>query len=178
MSLELVRDYVNTLDVESGTDAIETPAGLVEWLSARRLCGSRARAGARDVREAVAMREALRTLLIANNEPGVETAASAAVLDRAARRAGVAIRFGADGRASLRSAAGGVRGALGGVLAAAAAATASDDWLRLKACRAGNCRWAFIDQARNRSRAWCSMDVCGNRRKAQRYRERHVVHAT
>ena len=36
---------------------------------------------------------------------------------------------------------------------------------RMKICP--NCEWLFIDQSRNRSRAWCDMAVCGNRAKAR-----------
>jgi predicted RNA-binding Zn ribbon-like protein len=50
---------------------------------------------------------------------------------------------------------------------------AGESWERLKACRAEDCRWAFLDDAKNHSRAWCSMKVCGNRAKARAYRERH-----
>jgi predicted RNA-binding Zn ribbon-like protein len=42
----------------------------------------------------------------------------------------------------------------------------------MKACRAEDCRWAFYDRSRNRSRAWCSMRECGNRAKARSYRAR------
>jgi predicted RNA-binding Zn ribbon-like protein len=41
---------------------------------------------------------------------------------------------------------------------------------RLKACR--NCHWAFYDYSPNRSAAWCSMQLCGNRRKVRDYRRR------
>jgi predicted RNA-binding Zn ribbon-like protein len=60
------------------------------------------------------------------------------------------------------------------VLAAAAEAMADGSWQRLKACRSDTCRWAFVDNARNRSRQWCSMSVCGNRQKARMFRERHA----
>ena len=46
--------------------------------------------------------------------------------------------------------------------------------LRLSACRDENCRVAFYDKSRNRSRAWCSMEVCGNREKARSFRQRHA----
>ena len=52
-------------------------------------------------------------------------------------------------------------------------AMADGSWERLKACRASDCEWAFIDSARNHSRAWCSMKSCGNREKARAFRERH-----
>ncbi|MFI0848811.1 CGNR zinc finger domain-containing protein [Mesorhizobium sp. IMUNJ 23232] len=45
---------------------------------------------------------------------------------------------------------------------------------RIRIC--ANCRWLFLDESRNRSRIWCDMTVCGNRRKAQRhYRRRKVL---
>jgi predicted RNA-binding Zn ribbon-like protein len=65
------------------------------------------------------------------------------------------------------------RRGVGGVLAAVAVTMADGSWERLKACRSDTCRWAFIDNARNHSRQWCDMKVCGNRAKARAFRERH-----
>ncbi len=36
----------------------------------------------------------------------------------------------------------------------------------------GNCRWLFLDQSRNHSRRWCSMDECGIQMKHARFVER------
>jgi predicted RNA-binding Zn ribbon-like protein len=41
---------------------------------------------------------------------------------------------------------------------------------RLKIC--GNCRWLFLDQSRNHSRRWCSMEECGTQMKQRRFVER------
>ncbi len=68
-------------------------------------------------------------------------------------------------------------GGVGAVLAAAGEAMADGSWQRLKACRSDSCRWAFVDNARNRSRQWCSMSVCGNREKARTFRRRRAVRA-
>lgn len=38
---------------------------------------------------------------------------------------------------------------------------------RLKLC--GGCRFIFIDESKNRSRRWCSMDDCGTTEKMRRY---------
>jgi predicted RNA-binding Zn ribbon-like protein len=46
------------------------------------------------------------------------------------------------------------------------------DWLRLKACR--QCQYAFYDRSRNRSAAWCSMSICGNRSKNRAYYYRRL----
>jgi predicted RNA-binding Zn ribbon-like protein len=41
---------------------------------------------------------------------------------------------------------------------------------RVKVC--GNCRWIFLDQSRNHSRRWCSMEECGTQLKHRRFVER------
>jgi predicted RNA-binding Zn ribbon-like protein len=58
------------------------------------------------------------------------------------------------------------------VLAAAARLTEAGRWSRVKLCASETCRWAFVDESRNRSRTWCSMAVCGNRAKARSFRAR------
>jgi predicted RNA-binding Zn ribbon-like protein len=67
-------------------------------------------------------------------------------------------------------------GAIAGVaqiLAAVIRTTHAGDWDRVKICPADSCQVAFFDESRNRSRAWCSMKVCGNRTKTRAYRARH-----
>lgn len=169
--LELVREFVNTLDVETGAEELADPDALAVWLRGRNLLRGGAATRA-ELAEARRLREALRVLLLANNGVSMRKEAAAA-LNRAARRAGLGVRFQAGGTASLEPTAAGVDRALGRLLAIVAAAMADGTWSRLKACRADDCRWAFYDRARNRSRAWCSMAVCGNRTKARAYRRRH-----
>lgn len=41
---------------------------------------------------------------------------------------------------------------------------------RIKEC--GACGWLFLDQSKNRSRKWCSMELCGSNVKAKRYYHR------
>jgi predicted RNA-binding Zn ribbon-like protein len=171
--LELVRLFVNTADLEDGTDALAEPSALAAWLERHDLArdGSASEA---DVAAARALREAIRGLLLENN--GVRAREeSAEILSRTAERARLALRFEAAGEASLEPAATGVDGALGRLVAIAAMAMADGTWSRLKACQADPCGWAFYDHARNRSRRWCSMAVCGNRTKARAYRRRHAA---
>jgi predicted RNA-binding Zn ribbon-like protein len=47
----------------------------------------------------------------------------------------------------------------------------SDDLARLRECR--RCTRLFIDRGRGPGRRWCSMARCGNRSKAEGFRERH-----
>jgi predicted RNA-binding Zn ribbon-like protein len=117
------------------------------------------------LRRALAVREALRSLLVANNG-GVMDADAPAILEAAARASKLELHLTAQGRAELVPAASGTTGALGALLAIVAEAMAAGTWNRLKACRAETCRWAFYDHSPNRSRIWCSMAVCGRRQRA------------
>jgi predicted RNA-binding Zn ribbon-like protein len=173
-SSELICDFVNTLhkDPSGDEEDLSSPAALGQWLSAHELLeGAGASPG--DLLRAIDLREALRVLLLENNDVEVDTARAWAVLDEAARRGRVQLRFPA-GAPGLLPAAQGVAGALGRIVAAVHAAAADGSWRRLKACRAEDCEWAFVDKARNQSRAWCSMRSCGNREKARVYRRRHA----
>src|SRR5205823_4319746 len=130
------------------------------------------RATAEQLSRAIELREALRQLLLANNGIELDVGHACTVLNAVTRRAGLELRF-RDALPVLVPAAGGVDGALGQIVVAMQTAVADGSWPRLKACRASDCEWAFFDEARNQSRAWCSMSSCGNREKARAYRARH-----
>ncbi|HUJ92599.1 MAG TPA: CGNR zinc finger domain-containing protein [Gaiellaceae bacterium] len=170
--LQLVCDFVNSAELEDGSDELADARGLVRWLSAHGLAGEHARATDADAAEARALREALRELMRANNGEPADHVGAAALLDASGRRAALAVRFD-TGSIRLVPRERGVRGALGIVLGAAGEAMANGSWRRAKACRSDTCRWAFVDHSRNQSRQWCSMSVCGNRAKARTFRERH-----
>lgn len=169
--LGLVRDYVNTLDIETGIDRISSPDELATWFSEQGLTDDLVEPTDEEHAEALAVREAVRELLLANN--GVETEASTAsqTLEDAGRRAGLSLRF-ADGRPFVAPEGDGAQAAIGRIVATVAELAPTDEWKRLKSCRDDTCRVAFHDHSRNRSRAWCSMEVCGNREKARSFRAR------
>ena len=171
MNEQLIVDFVNTAELDEGREDLATPSALLAWLEERGLEPGE-RATKAELAEALRVREALRDLMAAHNDVDVDAAAAARLLDDAARSAGLSVRFAADG-ARLAPSVAGVRGALGRILAEVSAAMAEGTWERFKACRADDCRWAFFDAAKNRSRAWCSMRSCGNRAKVHAYRERH-----
>lgn len=172
MKSELVIDFVNTVDLDPYEERLGTPRALVGWLAEHGLVSPGGRATQAELAEAVAVREALRDLIGVQNDLPADVPAATAVIDAAARRAGLCVRF-ADGSARVEPSASGVRGALGRILAEVSAGMADGTWSRIKACRAVGCRWAFLDTAKNRSRAWCSMETCGNREKVRAYRARH-----
>ena len=150
--VELVLRFLNSMDVEDGTDEFRDLPAYAAWLRARELPGEPT---ARDLVAARTLRAALRS----------------AVGDPAAGPGEVAVpvRVGLDagGRPSLLAA-----DPLGEVAAAAMALAGDGRWERVKICPADDCRWAFYDRSKNRSRHWCAMSVCGTRAKSRAFRQR------
>jgi predicted RNA-binding Zn ribbon-like protein len=166
----LIVDFLNTNDIELGTDDIDTPARLRAWMAAR-LGVRRARVDQTALRTTLAAREALRDVLASHN--GAPLARGAvAELNRSSRAAQVAVRWDPTGSASFDATETGPYRALGRIFVAAATCRAEETWDRLKVCPAEDCRAAFYDNSKNRSGKWCTMRVCGNRSKTRTYRER------
>ena len=149
--LRAVQVFLNSTNVESGED------WLPDWLAERAAGGELARARR--------LREALRSLVLANNGLPLDPAALELV-DAAAGR--LSLRLGTDGLHV-----GGGSDPLDQIVAIALEAMLDGSWVRLKACR--NCHWSFYDYSPNRSATWCSMQLCGNRTKTRAYRRRNAT---
>lgn len=172
--LELVAGFVNTLDVESGRDELGSAEALRGWLVERGLLAGDSPVTEVDLGRALALRESIRGIAERNN-PGAEVSRDedpVETLNRLADGFRMVLSFDREGGARLIPREEGVDGALGGVLGAVFVSMADGRWERFKACARHACRWAYVDGSRNRSRTWCSMDVCGNREKARAFRER------
>lgn len=144
----LVVDFLNTVDVEAGTDVLDDPRGFARWCrghgtspvdsaSARRL---------RDELRAMAAGERyridpIRIPLAASRDGGLAPAPTDVVE---------------------------------AVCAAVMTLTATGDLARIKLCPADDCREAFYDRSRNRSRVWCDMADCGNLAKVRALRGRRT----
>lgn len=166
--LLLVQHFINTLDVETVADEVGTPAALAAWLGEQGL-GS-LEVGAEGHARALALREALRGLALANNG-GAQYPLDLGTLNQVAAEARLRPRFGRAG-ARLEPEAEGVDAALGRLLATVYQAMGDGSWERLKACAMHDCRFVFYDESKNGTRTWCSMRVCGNRAKVRRFRAR------
>jgi predicted RNA-binding Zn ribbon-like protein len=169
--LDVVEAFVNSRDLQSGAEALATPADLAAWLAGHGLTGDDGRATPAELARATALREALRALLAANNGGPAEPAALAEA-NRALLDADPVVRFLPGGQVELGAGAPGVPGALGHLLGIAFAAMTDGSWSRLKACREPRCQRAFYDHARNRSGVWCAMATCGSRAKMRAYYRR------
>lgn len=171
--LEVVRDFVNTLDVLPGADEIEDAAGLASWLAEHRLVPSLPTLTVEDLARARSFREALRALVLANaGFPLAPEAAEAfdATVGPVRLRARAESQGGETGKVELLpAAADGLDHAIGRLLSIVFAAQEDGSLSRLKACV--ECHWALYDHTKNRSAAWCGSQ-CGARVRARRHRRR------
>ena len=141
---DLIVRFMNTLDVEAGSDILDTVAGWQSWLASQGLDGCFGRESRPTLRQARELRDDLRT---------VASGARCAQM----RQVGVQVALTVDGEVELSA-----RSAVGFVAAAVAKVAIEQRLDRVKICPADDCRWGFYD----------SMDICGNRAKARAHRAR------
>ncbi len=160
--LALVEALVNTLDVETGRDALDTPEGRAAHGLAEN-----------EVAAARELREALRAACLAHAGHRPAGGSPPTALDGLLAAAPLLVTVADDGTAALRPAAPGTLTSR--VAEAIAAAVADGTWARLKACEAEDCQWAYYDRSPSGRRRWCSMSVCGARAKMRTYRARRTT---
>lgn len=170
-SAQLIEAFANTVDVELGTDELDTASGLSAWLAGQGLLDRTRRISAEDHALCLRLRTGIREELGVN----VGDTADATLLagaDKALLELPVLItvRGGArDGVLSPAPELPPARKALAGLAIAWSELTVTGEAARLKRCAEHACAWVFWDVSKNRSRRWCSMRICGNRAKARRY---------
>jgi predicted RNA-binding Zn ribbon-like protein len=167
--LDLVRRFVNTLDIEDGTDDLRSPAAAIAWLERE---GFPLRVGGGQLRELVRFREAVRDLVSARGTAADQDAIAA--FDAISGRHPVTVRFSTPAVLTSTSR-GGADAFIERILGLVAAAEIDGSWDRMKTCANDDCRWLFYDHSRNRSRNWCTMDLCGSQAKMRTYRSRRAA---
>ncbi|MGW1978933.1 CGNR zinc finger domain-containing protein [Streptomyces sp. NPDC001889] len=160
-ALTLIEALVNSLDLATGADELDTEAGRAPF--------GLTEAGVADARE---LREALRSAALVHAGHRLPGAVSPAELGRLLAAAPLLITVSDDGTAALRPA--DPAPLASRVAAAVAAAVADGTWARLKACESDTCRWVYWDRSPAGRRRWCSMSVCGSRAKMRTYRARRT----
>ncbi len=175
--LALVQSLVNTQygQARRAHTELTNPEQLRIWLVAHSLLANDTPVTEGDFRRILQLREALRSLLRANNETEV-LASPVEVLNRLASNVPLTVRFQHDGLPTFEPDIAGVDGALARLVGIVFTAMTDGTWKRLKACRNDRCQKAFYDTSKNRSGAWCSMAGCGSRLKARAYRHRRTAH--
>ncbi|MBA2285880.1 MAG: CGNR zinc finger domain-containing protein [Ktedonobacteraceae bacterium] len=170
-TLALVQAFANTKDLLTAQDVFTSAEMLRAWLITRQVLARDAVISEEDFLRARAFREALRSLIRADAEPSL-TADSLAILNQATQKAHLFVCFSADRTARLQPVVEGLDGALGYLSMSVFTAMIEGSWPRLKSCRNEECQWIYYDTSKNRSGAWCTMAMCGNRLKAHAYRQR------
>lgn len=170
--LELLQRFLNSWnhDLPPDWDRLGTPQKAGTWLRQKRLVRAGTRVSAADAARLRELREAIRSLVVANGD-GRPDAAAAAILRRASRTAQLVVTTDDDGRTRVEPHASGVDGAVATLLGIVHEAQLTGEWARLKGCR--QCEYAFFDRSKNRSAAWCAMSICGNRAKNRTHYRRH-----
>jgi predicted RNA-binding Zn ribbon-like protein len=191
-------DLVNTLDnrfrAEGPVELLKDYGGLLRFAQQSKLLDSgqvrqlataaSPEAGARAVRGARELREALAALLYGVLEERAPRAPELRTLEKHFREAArhTELRWQAPaghtaaGQLAWRRDGFAQEAELPVWLLAQAAAQLllSGDAARVHECDADTCRWLFLDTSKNHSRRWCNMKVCGNRMKARRFQARHA----
>ena len=90
--LGLVQALINSNDLESGRDALETPASMRDWLASQRLASPSGAYDEADRRRLVELRDALQELAAANSG-GHRPRRAVTALNEAARRVRLGVRF-------------------------------------------------------------------------------------
>jgi predicted RNA-binding Zn ribbon-like protein len=187
--LLLVQAFVNTVDVELGTDTLARADDARAWLASAGLAGADlagadlagadlagadgAGAGLRLARE---VRRSIRAMIGRNTGGEPLTEDELRPLRQVSLEAPPRLEPAASGEIRLEVASCGhrVAGGLAGLLVAIRDAQADGSWGRLKLCGNPDCQWAFYDRSHSRRGAWCDMASCGNRLKNRNLRARRA----
>ncbi|MGD2130665.1 MAG: CGNR zinc finger domain-containing protein [Lysobacterales bacterium] len=176
-NLVVVQEFINTLNLETGEDRLADATQMLAWMQEYGLARDVGAVSGEEHRRVLRVREALRSLLLANTR-GAPTEQSLADLNEIARTCPLRLTFDQAGTARAEGAGRGIDGALGTLFGTVFEAMANGTWPRLKACLSDDCHWVFYDHSKNRSGTWCSMAVCGSRLKTRAYRRRQAARRT
>ncbi len=164
--LELVRTFVNSRDLEAERDLLGNPHDLDVWAHQNGLPPTRATEP--ELTQVLELREAVRSALLAHHDRTSSNDRALEVINSGMQWGAVRPNLSADGLRWVSDTTG-VSGLVGRLMTAVSTAAADGTWPRLKVCSSDACRWAFYDHSRSRTGRWCSMQVCGNRAKQQRF---------
>ncbi|MEC9433145.1 MAG: CGNR zinc finger domain-containing protein [Pseudomonadota bacterium] len=171
-ALGLVHAFLNTWDMAGPRERFDTPERMRSWFAGRSLIGPTVEVSQAEFDRVRGLRDGLRHVLAAAGEGRAPDRKQLWDLDHAAEAAPLLAQFGPDGAPALMSAAGGLDGAVGRMLAVIVAASLDGGWSRMKICRNPDCQRAYYDRSKNRAAVWCSTEKCGNRLNARAFRAR------
>ncbi|MGO9452700.1 MAG: CGNR zinc finger domain-containing protein [Candidatus Binataceae bacterium] len=183
---ELCLDFANTVEWRGSApaDSLHGFPDLLRWCEANGVLTTDASGRASDwslkhpaeaaaiFTDAVTLREAIYRIFFRTAESKAPDARDVAEVNAALERApvrrvlahagkGFGWRLDRDGRSAAAL--------LAPVLWSAGDLLVGPDAVRMRHCSNDKCLWLFLDDSKNGSRRWCSMQACGNRAKAHRH---------
>ncbi|WP_332662232.1 CGNR zinc finger domain-containing protein [Aeromicrobium sp.] len=164
-------DFVGTLRArrdESPTEMLTSPARLDSWFTESGIVDGDTASRPGDVTAAIALREAIYSLVAARMAGAAFDGSALSVVNDAARKPSVIPQLTPGGR---RTQATPVQ-ALSTVARDAINILGGPDADLLKECSRPGCTQTYLDTSRGRRREWCAMETCGNKMKAAAYRAR------
>jgi predicted RNA-binding Zn ribbon-like protein len=171
--LLLVQSFVNTRDLDAGTDLLADTDAANEWLHQSGLLVSDTTAGAQELRTARDAREGIRVLLAQNSGAPAPAASDLQPLEAVTRISRLQLTISSAGLIQLNPGCDGqLADGLLRLLLIIRDAQRDGTWQRLKICGNHDCRWAFYDRSHSRRGAWCDMASCGNLIKNRNLRAR------
>jgi predicted RNA-binding Zn ribbon-like protein len=172
-ALQPVQAFVNTLDVDEGTDLLDEVTTAREWLRDAGILGARGTLNQAQLSEVREVRQGFRAMLMHNNGGPAPSPADLEPLRKLLGSRQPELAVDSLGKVEFEPVPGSdARDGLLGLLMAVRDAQSDGTWSRLKICRNSECLWAFFDRSRNRQGIWCDMAVCGNRLKNRAFRAR------
>jgi predicted RNA-binding Zn ribbon-like protein len=173
--LLLVQAFVNTRDLDLGTDLLADPGPATTWLHQSGLLAPAEAATDADLAAAREAREGIRALIARNSGGPVLSAGKLRPLAAATSRSELRLAISPDGRVELDPGPPGrLPGGLARLLLIIRDAQQDGSWARLKTCRNSDCQWVFYDRSHTRRGAWCDMASCGNLIKNRNLRARQA----
>ena len=167
----LAADFVNTeaIGQQARLDLIETPALLSKWLAEAKvaddvLCTS---VGLRDAAE---LRKTIRNCFDHLMESRPLPADDLSLLNKVSNELKTHLQTeGSEEKYVLVNQIKTVSDACALIARATCELIASPQRNSLRKCVSAKCILYFVDISKNQQRQWCSMELCGNRKKAQKH---------
>jgi predicted RNA-binding Zn ribbon-like protein len=172
----LALDLVATVADRPGAarERLRTPEDLDRWLAEAEL-GVAASASAGDLADARRLREAIWSLVERSRADATPGPADRRLVNQWAARHPELPQLG-RGWSPAPNTRQEVGAALADVARDAVALLTGPERARIRQC--GRCTLLFVDRSRPGNRRWCSMELCGNRSKAEAFRERRKRSST
>lgn len=169
-------DFAGTLRLRreaSPREMLHSPESLSSWFRGCGITDSDLPCESADVREAVALREAIYQVIVARIAGESYDREALGLVNAAARHPAPVPQLTAAGRSVEAT----VQQALSHVARDAVAVLSGPEVPLLKECANPECTQFYIDHSRGARREWCKMDPCGNKIKAAAYRARRRASA-